>query len=413
MTKHYAGIQTRFLKSSERLLTSREETLPLVIEPSNHASASAQNLQIFLAENSQAILQDIATYGAVLLRGFNITNTKLFEDTILSIQGMTGMSNLFMSEPGRTRVDDLKFVYHTNTKIKTGGALHLGGFHNENYYSTDVPNYISFCCINPPKMGGETGLINMARVYAQLNVLLKEKLEKQAYLVAKWPVHIIAQRYQLDADTVKKVCSSFGLSVEQDNFIVMHKPSVLLHPMTGQKVIQANLCAEVNRLNDEVLKYFISDYKGLTWLAHKFVWRMLGYQKLRSLSLVLPELTKHPIRFLKSRKQIKQRLKQYNQNAHLRIGGAFLPDDISELASLFRECYAAFTWQKGDILLIDNLQIAHAGMPGKTSKMYPRDIRAMMCNPLKLTYTKESQGLQSANSLSPATLGEMLSDLSR
>ncbi|MCX7124890.1 MAG: TauD/TfdA family dioxygenase, partial [Gammaproteobacteria bacterium] len=175
--QEYSGVKTRFLRNNERLIPTKEDKLPFVIEPETPESGHFNFLHAFLASHSNAILNDIASYGAVLLRGFNVSSTKEFEQSILSINGMHGMSHLFMSEPGRERVDGLDYVFHTNSKIKTGGALHLGGFHTENYYSPDVPNYISFCCFNPAKLGGETGLINMASVYEKLDTSLKEQLE--------------------------------------------------------------------------------------------------------------------------------------------------------------------------------------------------------------------------------------------
>ena len=93
-----------------------------------------------------------------------------------------------------SRVDGLKYVLHTNTIYKTGGTLYLGGFHSENYYTTDVPGFISFCCLKPSKLGGETGLINMEKVYEHLDDELKKKLENSPYFVGKWLVSDVARQ---------------------------------------------------------------------------------------------------------------------------------------------------------------------------------------------------------------------------
>ena len=128
----------------------------------------------------------MATYGAVLLRGFDITSDEEFEKRVLSIKGLQGISDAFMSEEGRIHSDNLKYVLHTNAVYKTGGTLYLGGFHSENYYSPDVPTYICFCCLKPSKRGGETGMINMEKIYHSLDNELKQKLEKNTFFVAKW-----------------------------------------------------------------------------------------------------------------------------------------------------------------------------------------------------------------------------------
>lgn len=404
----YNGVKTRFLQDKERLIPTAENTLPLVIEPATEQQGNVDFLQSFLSQHSDKMKHDIATYGAVLLRGFQVYSTAAFEETILSIQGMRGMSHLFMSEPGRERVDGLKYVFHTNSKIKTGGTFHLGGFHTENYYSPDVPAYISFCCLNPAKLGGETGLINMSRVYEKLDLLLKEALEKKSFFVAKWPVGVIAGRYQMNPSTVKTTCDDFGLSIDENNCVVMHKPSVFQHPISGKKIIQANLCAEIPALNDALLNHFMSDYRGWQWMLHKALWKYVGYHRIRQWSLILPALMSHPIKFLKMRKLMKQRMRQYNNKSYPRINSVFKADDIKTLAAHMRDSYASILWEKGDVLLIDNLQVAHAGMPGKTSKQFSRKIRAMMCNPFKIPYSHSASGLQPTGELLHETLGEIM-----
>ncbi|VEH31602.1 TauD/TfdA family dioxygenase [Legionella sainthelensi] len=180
MHKEYQGVITRFLRKDERLILSEEEQMPLVIEADK--SADLEFLHQFLKSYSPQIIQDMAQYGAVLLRGFNIDTEEQFENIILSIPEFRGISDAFMSENGRVHVGDLKYVLHTNSIYKTGGTLYLGGFHTENYYSTDVPSYLCFCCFQPSALGGETGLINTQKVYNHLSKELKEKLEKSSFL---------------------------------------------------------------------------------------------------------------------------------------------------------------------------------------------------------------------------------------
>ena len=162
MHKAYQGVITRFLRKDERFTLSDEEELPLVLEADG--AVDPEFLQVFLSSNSRQIIDDMAKYGAVLLRGFDVATDEQFEKIILSIPEFRGISDAFMSENGRTQVDGLKYVLHTNSVYKTGGTLYLGGFHTENYYSPDVPGYICFCCFQASHAGGETGLINTAKI---------------------------------------------------------------------------------------------------------------------------------------------------------------------------------------------------------------------------------------------------------
>jgi hypothetical protein len=157
----------------------------------------------------------VAKYGAVLFRGFGVASDEDFENTVLSIKGLRGISEAFMSEEGRIHAGKSKFVLHTNSVYKTGGTLYLGGFHSENYYSSDVPAYISFCCLEPSLMGGETGIINMEKVYQSLDGDLKKKLEKTNFFVCKWLVSDVANRYKISEELIEKLCKRFLLWLGQ------------------------------------------------------------------------------------------------------------------------------------------------------------------------------------------------------
>ena len=49
---------------------------------------------------------------------------------------------------------------------------------------------------------------------------------------------------------------------------------------------------------------------------------------------------------------------------------------------------SVFTWKMGDILIVDNLQMAHGSMPG----FGPRDIKVVMGNPVPIA-TRSTSGL--------------------
>lgn len=240
LTLDYEGVTTRFLRKEEHLVPSSETEMPLVIEAKERTDVKF--LQDFLKANSKKLIEDAGKYGALLFRGFDIQSDKDFENTILSIDGLHGISEAFMAEHGRERVDDLKYVLYTNTIYKTGGTLYLGGFHSENYYTTDVPGFISFCCLKPSELGGETGLVNMEKVYEHLNDDLKQKLENSPYFVEKWLVSDVANRYKIDTKTVEEICRQFDVPVVgegENKLILMYKPSVFLHPITQKKLCKS------------------------------------------------------------------------------------------------------------------------------------------------------------------------------
>ena len=397
MDDKYEGIISRFLRDDERLVLSEEREMPLVFE--SNGEANLDSLNKFISINSKKILEYVAKYGAVLFRGFGIASDEDFENTVLSIKGLRGISQAFMAEEGRIHAGKSKFVLHTNAVYKTGGTLYLGGFHSENYYSSDVPAYISFCCLEPSLMGGETGIINMEKVYQRLDADLKNKLEKTNFFVCKWLVSDVANRYKISEELIEKLCKRFKLPIVgegRDKFILLYKPNVFEHPITKKRALQINLF-ELQNLNKELQKAFMNDYKGKTWFWHRFVWRMPKFilKILEYIYIMFASFFYSPkdsINILKSKVNTfiaARKIISYAPFNKTKVGILFNDQETKDLAGILRKYYSSCIWQKGDILLVDNRKVVHAGMPGAGDRL----VRAMICNPMDMNYSHEENGV--------------------
>lgn len=388
----YDEVTTRFLRKEERFINTSETEMPLVFEAKEHKDLKF--LQDFLKANSEKLMEDVGKYGALLFRGFDIQSDKDFENAILSIKGLHGISEAFMAEHGRERVDGLKYVLHTNTIYKTGGTLYLGGFHSENYYTSDVPGFISFCCLKPSDLGGETGLVNMEKVYEHLNDALKKKLEDNPYFVTKWLVSDVAKRYQIDTKTVEEICQQFNLPVEgegDDKLILMYKPSVFLHPVTQKKALQINFFS-LPTLDIALRKRFLDDYQGKTWFWHRFVWKLPSsiFKAIENVAVFFISLFHSPKELLEmtaSRWKTDKAFKKLDEKFP-KVNSCFSEAEIDHLAREMRNYYCSILWQKGDILLVDNRKVVHTGMPGSG----PRLVRALISNPLQMNYSRAQPG---------------------
>jgi alpha-ketoglutarate-dependent taurine dioxygenase len=409
MHHDYKQVTVRFLRDEERLVLSAEKEMPLVIEASTRTDADF--LQQFLTAHSTQLLEDMAQYGAVLLRGFNITSDQEFEKTVLSVPQFHGISEAFMAENGRTHVDDLKFVLHTNSVYKTGGTLYLGGFHTENYYSADVPEFIFFYCAQPSALGGETGIINTQKIYQSLDKSLQQKLEAKSFFVTKWLFTEVAERYNLDQETLEQIAKQFNLPIVgtgSDRFICMYKPSVFIHPLTQEKALQINLF-ELPTLNNYLRTCFKADYKGKDWFWHRFFWSLPAplFNTIEFLAVALIAFFHSP---KNSYKIVKTKLSSYFSRKKSKftdpdkVGVCFTEEDIKHLAQAMRTHYSSCLWQKGDILLIDNKKVMHAGMPGKGERV----IRAMISNPVAMNYTHKEAGVLPAKERITPAVGESL-----
>lgn len=413
MSNKYSGVITRFLRDDERFILSEEKEMPLVLEADG--DCSSQFAQELLKKNSSSILADMAKYGAVLLRGFNISSDEAFEQTVLSIPEFCGISNAFMAENGRTSVAGRQYVLHTNSIYKTGGTLYLGGFHTENYYSTDVPAYISFCCLEPSRLGGETGIINTQKIYDDLEPELKSKLENNAYFVSKWLVSEIVQRYKLSTELVETVCAHFGLPLVgegEERFVLMYKPSVFEHPITKEKALQLNLF-ELNELNNALRKCFMDDYSGSAWFWHRFFWKLPSpvfnsIERLAVMAIALFKSPKNSLTIVKNKLAAFRASKDIKQNLFddAKVGSCFSSDDVEKLANSMRTHYSSCLWKKGDVLLIDNRKVMHAGMPGQGDRM----IRAMICNPVAMGYGPLEPGCIVAHDSTSRTVGTCMEE---
>jgi alpha-ketoglutarate-dependent taurine dioxygenase len=388
----YGGVATRFLRKNERLIHSLETEMPLVFEAKERTDLKF--LQDFLKANSENLMNDVAKYGALLFRGFDIQSDQDFENAILSVNGLHGIREAFMAENGRERVDGLKYVLHTNTIYKTGGTLYLGGFHSENYYIPDAPGFISFCCLKPSKRGGETGLINMQKVYEQLDDELKKKLEHHSFFVEKWLVSDVAHRYKIDTNTVEEICRQFDLPVVgkgENKLILMFKPSVFLHPVTKNKALQINFFS-VPTLDRVLRKCFMNDYQGNHWFWHRCVWKLPFpiFKTIENAFVFFAALFHSPKKLFEmtvSKRKAGRAFKELGEKFK-KVNSCFSEADIDHLAPLMRNFYCSIIWQKGDILLVDNRKVAHAGMPGSG----PRLVRALISNPLQMKYSHGQPG---------------------
>jgi len=376
----YNDVTVRKVSKHERNISFVQENTPLVIEASIRSDAAF--LEKFLSSHSNELLSDIATYGAVLLRGFKIDTVADFERQLRSISGFRCIKHIALAEPGRTLVDGTEFVFHTNTLIKTGGTRTFGGFHVENYHSPDVPRYVSFFCLKASTFGGETGLIDMTKVYSDLPAGLKRELESRAFITTSVPISAVMERFQMSEANLRRFCENVGLPIGERHgelSIRFFKPSVIEHPTTHERALAIDISNELARKgNFGRSRVFKADYTGLVWSLYRRSWRRIERQTKPTITS-----TEQPYSM---------------DNAF--VGEIFSEADCNLIEESMRRHFSVFSWKRGDILLIDNLKMAHGGMPGFGS----RNLKLIMANRVHIPCT-DTSGLYCASENSVETLG--------
>jgi alpha-ketoglutarate-dependent taurine dioxygenase len=389
------GVTTRLLEPSERELESSEPNTPWVVEARQRPDV--EHLQAMLAEQSNLVLRRVAEHGAVLFRGFDLESDADFERAVLSIRGMRGIASVFMSEEGRTLVPGTRFVLHTNSIYTTGGSFDLGFFHSENYFVPDVPRFIFFFCRHPSPLGGETGVVNTAKVFQSLPARVRTRLRSQAYLAGSYPFEEVRARYGLSEAGLQQRARERGLTIESHagkRFLTLYKPSVLIHPETGEAALAINYYNALlgHGFRAAIQGAFQSDYAGPRWSLHRLLWQR------PALTHLIPSMAM----VRAPRVAMRNFLGAVGRRAKAKLGlepqagpalapgveAAFEPGDGARVAQAIRASFSSFRWRSGDMLMIDNLKMAHAGMPG----MGPRLLRAMICNPIALPLSAGGSG---------------------
>ncbi len=407
--------QPRLISREERSADTSEPATPWVVEAGQQRAHA--DLVALLGEESETVTRRTAEHGAVLFRGFDLRTDDEFERAVLAIRGTQGIARVFMAEEGRTLVSGTRFVLHTNSIYTTGGSFELGAFHTENYFVPDVPRYIFFFCREPCPMGGETGLVNTAAVYRALPDDAKAKLAAQSYLAATYPVEQVCARYGVSVRAVEALADELGISIEEHarkRFLMLYKPSVFVHPETGERALDLHFYSGLMGLGfpAAIRAAFAPDYRGPRWALHQLLWRR------PALTHLVPSLTvvRAPrVAWRNFRNLVAERAREKlgwgatdQAPAGARVHEAFAPGDGQRVARAMRAHFSSFRWRAGDLLMVDNVKMAHSGMPG----FGPRLVRAMITNPISVPCRKGGPGEWAVpRATLPETVGDRLSKL--
>lgn len=362
----------------------------LVIEA--RAFRDSASLNSFIKKRAVDLQQLIYRYGSLVFRGFDVYMEQDFEAALLSLQPKSPMPGYFLQEEGRDRIPGTRYVFATNTKIKTGGGFELDNFHSENYFSPDVPALQSFWCKIAPPFGGTTALVYSPGVYKGLTDRIREKLEKTAVQVLDRPIAQVAEDHAVRIELLEKLCRDQGLELHEapDGLrLRLRKSPVFEHPVTGLKSLQVHLSFQSPMLNQALRQHMISAFRGLPWLLHRLYWKVEPLWQpavKKSIELVYSieqKLKKAPIPTKQDTRAVEQ------TSIPNRFGKDLTPEEVALLAqSIWNNTYL-HTWRKGDIFVFDNLSTLHGGLPG----FGKRELMVMLCDPVSLDL-KTMKGVQ-------------------
>jgi amino acid adenylation domain-containing protein len=305
--------------------------LPLVIQP----QVEGINLATWAGANREFIEREVLLHGAVLFRNFQLNSLVKFEQFAETLCPDL-MTYSERSSPRGT----LGGHVYTSTTHPAEQSIHL---HNEHSYTLRWPMKLWFYCVEPAPQGGRTPIADSRNILSRIDPRIVEKfIEKQIMYVRNYgdglglPWQEVFQTS--DRSAVEEYCRRNAIEVEwkDDNRLRTRqvRPAVRKHPRSGVRV----------------------------WFNHAAFFHVTNLEEVERQS-TLSVLSEDELPF----------------NTFYGDGSPIEPSFLEEVRAAYREETVSFPWQKEDILMLDNMLVAH----GRDPYSGPRKIVFIMADPIQ------------------------------
>ena len=307
-----------FLADSNLSFFEKGSSKILVCEPKN------KDFDVFTwaSKNKALIEEEILKYGGLLFRNFNLYSLSEF-NRFVQILAPNLLEYVYRSTP-RTRLGG---KIYTATEYPADRTIPL---HNENAYSRSWPEKIFFFSVLVASEGGETPITDSRNIYKKIDPTIRKRFEEKGLLYVRnyragmdlsWQ-----EVFQTDKrDEVEDYCKNHSIEWEWDRGLSELTTqqvcqATLSHPQTNEKVWfnQAHLF-HITNLHEEATKSLLEEY-GEEHLPRNVF---------------------------------------YGDSTPLER------DVLDHIREAYEREKIIFKWQKGDIMLLDNMLMAHGRQPYK------------------------------------------------
>lgn len=280
-------------------------------------SNSRPNTIEWLEQNRTLLDKRLNEKGVILLRGTNF-NTIADFDAFISALGEK-LSYKYRSTPR----SELQGKVYTSTNYPATETIPL---HNENAFSTRYPSKIIFGCHVAPETGGATTLADSHLVYNLIPVEIKEKFVRLGVKYVRnmgggFDLHWHEVFQTEDKNLVQQMCIELGLSFSWQGGILRTEQTLpAINQVPG---------SELNTwFNQAHLFHYSSIPKDIsTWLLEMF-----GEEGLP-------------------------------RNAYYGDGSPLEIEVLTVINQVYDKCLRSFSWQQRDLLIVDNIRVAHGRAP--------------------------------------------------
>jgi alpha-ketoglutarate-dependent taurine dioxygenase len=293
------------------------QPLPLVVEP----LMSELDLNGWVRNNLDLVERKLLEHGAILFRGFGVSGVEGFEAFARVVAPQ--LANYVEGSSPRIMLGE---KVYTSTEYPPEYFVSL---HNELSYAHRWPGKLLFFCAVEPRDGGETPIADSREVLARLSPGLRERFTRKG---VKYVRNLHGDRgaglswqtvfETTDPARVEDYCREGGIELAWKDdgglWTSQVRHAVATHPRTGEQV----------------------------WFNQVDQWHPsnLGEEVARALKATTRE-EDLPI------------------NAYHGDGSPLSPEDLEEVRQAYRDVMVTFPWREGDVLVVDNMLVAHGRMP--------------------------------------------------
>ncbi len=268
-----------------------------------------------LVSNQEMLKNIFQNEGAIRLHGFNVESPEQFRKIAACF------ADDLSSENGEH--DPLPAVKGIYTPVNYSSKEKLL-WHNENSFNYSWPLVIMFCCIQPAKEGGETPLVDSRKILAEIDKNIVDEFFRKNVMYVRthgfgfgrsWQeTYQVASRQALEMRCKKE---SIQLEWRGDNQLITKqvRPAIIKHPKTGE----------------------------LSWFNQAQHWHpyCLRPEVRTSLMQIMSE-------------------DELPRNCYFGDGSVISDDIMRHILGAYQKLEFSFPWQKGDVMVVDNVLFAHA-----------------------------------------------------
>lgn len=283
------------------------------------ANSSKDSLVEHVTAERQLLRSLLHKHGALLLRGFDVDGIDDFQAAVKAMSG-----ELLPYEERSSPRSTIKGRVYTSTDYPSGEEIF---FHNENSYRSTWPMTLYFFCVEPPSDRGATPLSDTRQVLAALDGAIRDEFGRRRWMVVRNLGLEFGLTWQQvfdtdDRDEVMRLCAAGDVNAQWRSDGGLRTASVReavhRHPLTRDQV----------------------------WFNHAAVFHVSTLSS-----------------------DVRDGLREMFDEADLPSNSYFGDGGIisDEIMQHVRDCYRAaavrFDYRRGDMLVIDNMLVAHGREP--------------------------------------------------